>query len=128
MSVIETSGWGFAPDGASAGSRLLTVWPDGAFTQLLAIAGGDAGVVAGTDKRIHIPDLLRNKDTWIVAGIRIDPGAPGLSDEMTNEFGRSPQVRLIVQPVSLQDDTPITASTQADAKVKGPRHCRAPGL
>ncbi|MEP3046350.1 MAG: hypothetical protein ABJL55_01015 [Roseibium sp.] len=109
---------GFAPDGVPSDARLLTIWPDGPFTQLLDIASSDAGVVAGTNRRIHIPDLLRNKDAWVVAGIRIDPGAPGLSDKMTKEFGRSPQVRLIVQPVSLQNDDPVAASTPADAKVK----------
>jgi hypothetical protein len=38
-------------------------------------------------------------DAWHIAGIRIDAGAPGLSKDIIEQFGQSPQIRLIVQPV-----------------------------
>src|SRR5262249_1598244 len=38
------------------------------------------------------------------SGVRIDPGAPGLSPGLVEQFGRSPQIRLSVQPITRTAD------------------------
>ncbi|MET4121183.1 hypothetical protein ABIB85_007663 [Bradyrhizobium sp. JR1.5] len=55
----------------------------------------DSGV-----RHIQLPDAVKKIDAWFVAGIRIDPGAPGLSPDVIAQFGRQPQIRLIIQPVT----------------------------
>jgi hypothetical protein len=78
------------------------LWSDDDFAHFLANAENperpgvpDAGV-----RKIALPDSVKNIKVWFVAGIRIDPGAPGLSNEIIAQFGRQPQIRLIVQPVT----------------------------
>jgi len=39
-------------------------------------------------RHIQFPDAVKKIDAWFVAGIRIDPGAPGLSPEIIAQFGR----------------------------------------
>jgi len=58
----------------------------------------DAGLIPGTTVRIKFPGENRRQD-WALAGLRIDPGAPGLSQPIFDVFGRSPQIRLIFQPI-----------------------------
>jgi hypothetical protein len=78
------------------------LWSDEDFAHFLADAENperpgtpDSGV-----HRIGLPDSVKNIGAWFVAGIRIDPGAPGLSKEIIAQFGRQPQIRLIIQPVT----------------------------
>lgn len=78
------------------------LWSDEDFARFLANAENperpgapDSGV-----GRIALPDGVKNIKAWFVAGIRIDPGAPGLSNDIIAQFGRQPQIRLIVQPVT----------------------------
>lgn len=78
------------------------LWSDEDFARFLANAENperpgapDSGV-----SRIALPDGVKNIKAWFVAGIRIDPGAPGLSNDIIAQFGRQPQIRLIVQPVT----------------------------
>ncbi|KRP88703.1 hypothetical protein AOQ73_27905 [Bradyrhizobium pachyrhizi] len=58
------------------------------------------GVPDSGARRIQLPDSVKKIDAWFVAGIRIDPGAPGLSADVIAQFGRQPQIRLIIQPVT----------------------------
>jgi len=58
------------------------------------------GVPDSGARRIQLPDVVKKIDAWFVAGIRIDPGAPGLSADVIAQFGRQPQIRLIIQPVT----------------------------
>ncbi|WP_245471685.1 hypothetical protein [Bradyrhizobium nanningense] len=58
------------------------------------------GVPDSGARRIELPDIVKKIDAWFVAGIRIDPGAPGLSADVIAQFGRQPQIRLIIQPVT----------------------------
>jgi hypothetical protein len=74
------------------------IWSDDAFRQFLGIATSDAGQ-AGSSSRIGLPAEVQSIDAWHIAGVRIDPGAPGLSAAIRDQFGQSPQIRLIVQPV-----------------------------
>lgn len=84
------------------------VWPDAVFQQFLAIAASPAAQVAGTQNRIGLPSEAQTVDAWFIAGIRIDAGAPGLSNDIRAQFGQIPQIRLIVQPVTRNaDGTPL---------------------
>ena len=84
------------------------VWSDVAFQQFLGIAARDEARVAGTDNRIGLPTEAHTKSNWFIAGVRIDAGAPGLSPEIRNAFGQSPQIRLVVQLVTRQaNGTPV---------------------
>jgi hypothetical protein len=80
------------------------VWSDEAFQQFLGIAASPAAMVAGTSDRIGLPAEVKSIAAWHIAGIRFDPGAPGLSDAIIKQFGQSPQIRLILQPVTKNDD------------------------
>ena len=83
------------------------VWPDAAFQQFLAIASSPAAQVAGSQSRIGLPVEVQSITAWFIAGIRIDAGAPGLSNDIRGQFGQLPQIRLIVQPVTrAADGTP----------------------
>jgi len=85
------------------------VWPDAVFQQFLARAASPAAQVAGTTTRIGLPAEAQSKANWFIAGIRIDAGAPGLSSEVQGQFGRSPEIRLIVQPVTRNTDGTVKA-------------------
>jgi hypothetical protein len=80
------------------------VWPDAAFQQFVAIAASTAAQVASTQSRIGLPREAQSIDTWFIAGIRIDAGAPGLSNDVRGQFGQSPEIRLIIQPVTRNPD------------------------
>lgn len=85
-------------------SKRDPVWPDAAFQQFLAIAASPAAQVAGTQARIGLPSEAQSIKAWFIAGIRIDAGAPGLSNDIRAQFGQLPQIRLIVQPVTRNAD------------------------
>jgi hypothetical protein len=80
------------------------VWPIAVFKQFLAIAAGPAAQVDGTQARIGLPAEAQTIDGWFIAGIRIDAGAPGLSNDIREQFGQSPEIRLIIQPVIRNPD------------------------
>ena len=73
------------------------VWSDTAFADLLALVDGAATTV-GSDK-VSFSSDLRKRGNWKIAGVRIDPTAPGGHRDLRNKFGESPQIRLVVQPV-----------------------------
>ena len=85
-------------------SKRDPVWPAAAFQQFIGIAGSAAAQVAGTPSRIGLPPAAQSIDAWFVSGIRIDAGAPGLADGIRAQYGQSPQIRLIVQPVTSDPD------------------------
>jgi len=85
---------------------------DAAFQQFIAIAASPATAVAGTTNRIGLPSQAQSIDAWFIAGVRIDAGAPGLSDAVIAQYGQSPQIRLIIQPVIRNaDGTPKLLDT-----------------
>jgi hypothetical protein len=77
-------------------------WSIAAFQQFLKVTASPESQVNGS--QIGIPIEAQSIDVWFIAGVRIDAGAPGLSDEINGQFGRSPQIRLIVQPVTRKAD------------------------
>jgi len=80
------------------------VWSEDIFHQFLTIASGSAGLVEGTTHRIGLPAEVWSRGVWYISGVRIDPGAPGLSPALVKQFGRSPQIRLSVQPITHTPD------------------------
>ncbi len=94
-----------APDPQDPTKRDM-VWSDRAFKSLLSIAQGPFGQVAGAPapNQIGLPQEAQSETNWFIAGIRIDPGAPGLSNDIRAQFGQAPQIRLIVQPVKTNAD------------------------
>src|SRR5262249_55938600 len=88
-------------------ARGKPVWSNAAFNQLLIIASSPAGHVAGTHRRIELPEAVQSKGAWYIAAVRFDPTAPGLSDEIRDQFGRELQIRLVVQPVTRERNLTI---------------------
>jgi hypothetical protein len=80
------------------------VWPPEVFQQFVAIAASPAAQVAGTQNRIGLPPEAQSIGAWFIAGIRIDAGAPGLSNDVRAQFGQRPEIRLIIQPVTRKPD------------------------
>lgn len=113
------------------------VWPYEVFQQFLAIAASPAGQVAGTQNQIGLPPEAQSMDAWFIAGIRIDAGAPGLSDDIRAQFGQRPEIRLIIQPVTRKPDgTPQVLDFAGhlifdfilDKQASAPAGCPPPGL
>jgi len=81
-------------------------WPASAFQRFLDIATSPMAQVGGN--QISLPAEAQSMGAWFIAGIRIDAGAPGLSPAILQQFGQSPQIRLIVQPVTrAADGSPV---------------------
>jgi hypothetical protein len=76
------------------------LWSDTDFQSFLRIAENPAVQVAGANLPLELPSEVKNINAWFIAGIRIDPGAPGLSKEIIDQLGQQPQIRFIVQPVT----------------------------
>lgn len=81
-----------------------SIWPDSVFQQFLTIANGPQAQVAGTNARIGLPIQAQSIDAWFIAGIRIDAGAPGLSNDIRTQYGQLPEIRLIIQPIIKNPD------------------------
>ena len=88
-------------------SKRDRVWSDAIFQQFLAIAASPAASVAGN--QIGLPAEAKVINNWQIAAVRFDPGAPGLSDEIIQQYGQSPQIRLILQPVIKNADGTVSA-------------------
>lgn len=78
-------------------------WSDGAMALFFKIATENSKV-EGTEHVVNLPANLRDRAVWHIAGVRIDPGAPGVSAEIAAAFGQQPQIRLIAQPVLVGDN------------------------
>ena len=87
------------------------VFPDAAFANVVALANSPAGSVRVSDskrRQIGLDDEFKtDKTKWHIAGIRIDPSAPGVSDAIRKQFGTSPQIRLILNPVTVDDQPTV---------------------
>lgn len=78
-------------------------WSDSAMKQYFGLVPRFSKV-HGTNFSVALPARLMDRSVWYIAGVRLDPGAPGLSDDVHAQFGQQPQIRLIVQPVFKNDD------------------------
>jgi hypothetical protein len=93
-----------------------TIWPEESFNQVLNIAQNSLQIpnFPSPPKYKQIK-LVYNKDStllkrknWKIVGFRIDPSAPSTSDQnVINSFGRIPQIRLIVQPVTMNGNSVV---------------------
>jgi hypothetical protein len=85
-------------------TRRVPVWSDAVFQQFITIANSSSSQVAGTQAGIGLPVEAKSISAWFISGIRIDAGAPGLSNDVIGQFGQSPEIRLIIQPVTRNAD------------------------
>jgi hypothetical protein len=82
------------------------IWPKAAFDGVMAamktvsIQGDIAGEAKITTTAVPGFD---NPATWKVAGVRVDPSAPGGHASLTGVFGSMPQLRLVLQPVTVSN-------------------------
>jgi len=90
-----------APDPKDPSKR-EAIWPAAAFAQFLANAEGPATQIG--NHHLQLPKDAHDVKSWRVAGLRIDPGAPGLTSDIIAQFGQSPQLRFILQPVTRTPD------------------------
>lgn len=82
-------------------SRTEPIWPDDAFKQFIANASKASVTTAdGKSHSVALSGELTDKSVWRVAGLRIDPGAPGLTPDIIAQYGQQPQIRFILQPVT----------------------------
>ncbi len=56
----------------------------------------------GTTRRIGLRPEFRDRKNWKVVAFRADPSAPGGHQSIVDKFGSTPQLRLILQPVTVE--------------------------
>ncbi|QDU75057.1 hypothetical protein Pan97_20780 [Bremerella volcania] len=86
---------------AEDGSAVLS---DQSFADLLAaVDSGAASVSTGSNQssKIELSSALRERGNWKIAGMRIDATAPGGHGDIRAVYGELPQIRLILQPVTV---------------------------
>jgi hypothetical protein len=116
--VPETAEHARALVGADAAdpTSKAAVWPEAAFRRAIEIADGDAAAVThpgGATRRVKLPPALRDRAVWKVAGVRVDGGAPGGHSAIVAKFGAAPQLRVIVQPVTVAGDKAVVHDVAA---------------
>jgi len=77
------------------------VFPEDDFIRILDIARS-SGKVA--NRAIKFRPEIESFDAWKIAGIRFDPSAPGSSEKIIDAFGSRPQIRLVIQPVTIRGE------------------------
>lgn len=78
-----------------------SIWSDEQFADVLRAADSDAAKVG--DNRIKLPESVREKNVWRIAAFRVDPTAPGGHELIRQNLGERPQIRLVLQPVTIKD-------------------------
>lgn len=85
------------------------IWPRAAFDTIIATAQTTAvESSSGQLVSINFGDLAKqfqDPHTWKVVAFRVDPCAPGCNQDLVSRFGSSPQIRLILQPVTVSGST-----------------------
>jgi len=83
-----------------------SLWPNHLFRQTLSAARSSEVRVTSTSgelRGIELPDELQTHHAWKLAGVRIDPSAPGCAPQFIRRFGSKPQIRLVFQPVTADE-------------------------
>ena len=83
----------------------VSIWDEAAFKQMVAIVTSNATAIkhpSGAMHRITFRPEFRDRKTWKVVAFRADPSAPGAHPTIVDKFGSTPQLRLILQPVTVQ--------------------------
>jgi hypothetical protein len=83
------------------------IWPKKVFDSVIQTARSvtvttSAGTENGIDFR-PFANQFAQPATWKIVAFRVDPSAPGCDAKLIALFGSTPQVRLIVQPVTVSD-------------------------
>ena len=78
------------------------ILPEDVFKKFLDTVESDKTKI--NEHRVFLPADAHDIKAWRVAGLRIDPGAPGVSNAVINEFGQIPQLRFILQPITIHPD------------------------
>lgn len=104
------------------------VWSDQQFNSILGVVNSGAPSVQGT--KVEFRPEFSNKQNWRIAGMRIDPTAPGANAALRQVFGSSVQIRLIIQPVTSSGGQVIVHDTAVHVvysflKSKDPNNPRA---
>lgn len=81
------------------------VWSPTVFQNFLSLVESKASLVPELNAQIGLPQDAHKINAWFVAGVRFDPGAPGLDPAIIEQFGQLPEIRLIVQPVSVSGNS-----------------------
>jgi len=77
------------------------IWPVDLFQQVMSMAQTTTIDTTG----ITFPSpAFTNPHTWKVVGIRVNPASLGASDEIISRVGEIPGIRLVVQPVTTDED------------------------
>ena len=88
-------------------ARNVAIWDETAFKQMLAIVTSDAAAIkhpSGATHRIGLRPEFRDRKMWKVVAFRADPSAPGAHQTIVDKFGSTPQLRLILQPVTVEGE------------------------
>ncbi|HEY2159012.1 MAG TPA: di-heme-cytochrome C peroxidase [Isosphaeraceae bacterium] len=88
----------------SAADGKAGLWPEAAFNRILDLLTGDSATIkhpGGATRKIGLLPEFRDRHNWKIVAFRADPGAPGGHQDILTAFGASPQLRLIVQPVTV---------------------------
>ncbi|HEV7279533.1 MAG TPA: hypothetical protein VGN57_04905 [Pirellulaceae bacterium] len=80
------------------------LWPKEAFDRIIELSKE----VKVDGERMQLPtalseDEFEERTTWKVAGIRFDGSAPGSHQPVVDKFGSRPQIRFVLQPVTVED-------------------------
>jgi hypothetical protein len=85
------------------------ILPEAALDALLGAAQSTTVLdSAGRPNKINLAESkadFEKPSTWKIAAIRIDPSAPGTAQGITDVLGSAPQIRLILQPVTVTNGT-----------------------
>jgi hypothetical protein len=88
------------------------IWPKKVFDTVIQTAQSvRVATSAGTQSGIDFGPLekpLVQPNTWKIVAVRVDPSAPGCDAKLIALFGSTPQIRLIVQPVTVDDSGVVT--------------------
>ena len=83
------------------------IWPKKVFDSVIQTAQSvTVTTSAGTQNTIDFRPFgkqFAQRETWKIVAFRVDPSAPGCDAKLIGLFGSTPQIRLIVQPVTIND-------------------------
>ncbi len=87
------------------GATSVALWDETAFKRMLEIVTSDDAEIKhpnGASRRITLLPEFRDRKNWKIVAFRADPSAPGGHPSIVDKFGSTPQLRLIVQPVTVE--------------------------
>lgn len=93
------------------------IWPKDKFDEVIHFAENKVNGVDANGNIVKISfvsgagefkDQLKKRNNWKVVGFRVDPSAPSASPESIEQWGSIPQIRLILQPVTVNNSGVVT--------------------